>query len=100
LSLFELSPAAWSDVQGIVEYTLEKWGPDQAERYIDRLDAAFRLLADTPLIGVPSGRLAPGLRRLAVEHHVVFYLPLRKSIRIIRVLHERQLPRQHQFLDE
>ena len=99
MKAFELSPAAWNDIQGIADYTVAEWGPEQAERYIGSLDEAFHLLAEAPLIGISSTGLAPGLRRLRVEHHVIFYLPLKNGVRIIRVLHERQLPRQVQFLD-
>ncbi len=88
----EISEQARQDIHDIGEYTQSTWGDTQADRYVDLIEQSFRLLLNAPLIGTASDTLALGLRRLPVEHHVVFYVAIQSKVRIVRILHERQLP--------
>ena len=45
---YKLTPAAKNDVKAIWQYTLEKWGEKQAEKYIDQLTEKFKALASAP----------------------------------------------------
>jgi len=100
LNSIEVSAAAQRDMQGIFDYTYENWGREQVELYLGAMESTFRLIAQRPRIGAPSYRLSPGLRRLSVGHHVIFYRQLAGRIRIERVLHERQLPKVSQVLEK
>ena len=58
-----------------------------ADRWVDRLDEQFRLLAAQPLMGRARGELAPSVRSFPFGRHVVFYVPLDDGIDVVRVLH-------------
>jgi toxin ParE1/3/4 len=87
---YELTPAAKEDVRGIWLYTAAQWGERQADRYIGRLEAGFRKIADMRAVSRTfSGRYAQ-VRVTRCEHHYVFYLhPEGQKPRILAVLHER-----------
>jgi toxin ParE1/3/4 len=80
---------ARDDLLGIWLYSEERWGADQADRYLDQIDKAIRRLSDDPSLGVDFSHLREGYRRLTVARHRIFYLATQSTIEIIRVLHER-----------
>ncbi|WP_323370903.1 type II toxin-antitoxin system RelE/ParE family toxin [Alloalcanivorax profundimaris] len=67
-----LTPKAESDLIDIWGYTCEEWGADQADDYLDQLEAGMRPLLQHPLPGTDYAHVLPGHRRLQVEHHAVF----------------------------
>jgi len=69
-------------------YTCEEWGVDQADKYLDQLEAGMKQLINHPLLGVDYAHVLPGYRRLQVEHHAVFYQEYEPEVLVIRVLHE------------
>jgi toxin ParE1/3/4 len=58
-----------------------------ADRWVDRLDEQFRVLATQPMMGRARDELAPGVRSFPFGRYVVFYVPLEDGIDVIRVLH-------------
>jgi toxin ParE1/3/4 len=83
------SHRARDDLLGIWLYTAERWGAEQADLYLDQIEAGIARLGENPLAGSDFSALRAGYRRLAVERHRVFYVASRERIDIIRVLHER-----------
>jgi toxin ParE1/3/4 len=57
MSRFVLSPRAQSDLDEIWDYTAQRWGARQAERYVRLIGAVIQALAEEP------GRGKPCLRR-------------------------------------
>ena len=88
--MFNLSvtPKAESDLIGIWVYTCEEWGVDQADKYLDQLEAGMQQLINHPSLGANYAHVLSGYRRLQVEHHAVFYQVLESEMLIVRVLHE------------
>lgn len=88
--MFNLSvtPKAESDLIRIWVYTCEEWGVDQADKYLDQLEAGMQQLINHPSLGANYAHVLPGYRRLQVEHHAVFYQVLESEMLIVRVLHE------------
>ncbi|SOB77429.1 toxin ParE1/3/4 [Marinobacter sp. LV10R510-11A] len=88
--MFNLSitPKAESDLIGIWVYTCEEWGVDQADKYLDQLEAGMQQLINHPSLGANYAHVLHGYRRLQVEHHAVFYQVLESEMLIVRVLHE------------
>jgi len=93
----QISVKAEADIDSIVEYTKEQWGPRQADEYLSRLEDGFALLFRNPLAGRPCDSVRAGLRRFEVGKHVVFYLPTADGILIARVLHQRMLLAKSRF---
>ena len=58
-----------------------------ADRWVDRLDEQFRVLATQPMMGRARDELAPGVRSFPFGRYVVFYVPLDDGIDVVRVLH-------------
>jgi toxin ParE1/3/4 len=83
-----VTPKAESDLIGIWIYTCEKWGGDQADSYLDQLEAGMNQLINHPSLGANYAHVLPGYRRLQVEHHAVFYQVLEPEVLVVRVLHE------------
>ena len=48
---YRLSSQAKADLDEIANYTIEKYGIEQARCYRDGLESCFQTLADTPMIG-------------------------------------------------
>jgi toxin ParE1/3/4 len=88
--VFNLSvtPKAESDLIGIWVYTCEGWDVDQADKYLDQLEAGMQQLINHPSLGANYAHVLPEYRRLQVEHHAVFYQVLESEVLIVRVLHE------------
>jgi toxin ParE1/3/4 len=88
--VFNLSvtPKAESDLIGIWVYTCEELGVDQADKYLDQLEAGMQQLINHPSLGANYAYVLSGYRRLQVEHHAVFYQVLESEVLIVRVLHE------------
>jgi len=86
-----LSKRARADYKAIRAYSLRQFGPQQAAAYRERFETAFERLLAFPESGAPSDTLASGLRR-PVGRHCVFYRLTAGEVRIVAILHERQLP--------
>ncbi|PRB74090.1 type II toxin-antitoxin system RelE/ParE family toxin [Pseudomonas sp. MYb185] len=83
-----VTPKAESDLTGIWLYTCEERGVDQADKYLDQLEAGMQQLLNHPSLGTNYTHVLPGYRRLQVEHHAVFYKVIEPEVLVIRVLHE------------
>lgn len=86
---YRLTPAAERDLESIWAYTVQQWGFEQANRYIDLLTAAFAGLAESPNIAPSCERIRPGYRRWGVERHKIYFRVTDYGIAVIRVLHDR-----------
>jgi toxin ParE1/3/4 len=82
-----ISRRADSDLAEIAAYTTAEFGAEQARQYRDQFRACFASLLDNPQLGRTAEELAPGLRRIRQQAHVVFYLPGDDAVLIVRVLH-------------
>jgi len=83
------------DLEAIAEYTIERFGIDQARRYRDELAACFEQLVHHPGLGRRSEQLGSGLRRYEHRSHIVFYQVVGTGILIVRILHSRMDVRLH-----
>jgi toxin ParE1/3/4 len=96
---FRFSRRAGADLLDIAAYTLETWGAKQAIRYIGDLEGLCRRLAGNPALGRRCDAVRPGLRRMELGRHVVFYRQDGEGIRVSRILHQRMLPNRHAIDD-
>jgi toxin ParE1/3/4 len=95
LPRYRFSRLARLDLIEIADYTVETWGLEQAERYMDGLDDCFMQLAQSPGIGRACDRIRNGYRRMEHRSHVVIYRVEKDGIFISRILHQRMLPSKH-----
>ncbi len=89
MGTFRLSAEAMEDLKAIGRYTQQKWGREQRNKYLSRIDASFRLIAQEPQIGMACDYIRHGYRKYHVGRHLVFYRQGTACIEIIRILHDR-----------
>ncbi|MDD3040668.1 type II toxin-antitoxin system RelE/ParE family toxin [Bacteroides sp.] len=82
-----LSQAADADLEDIFDFTLEKFGLDQAVSYVSGFDNTFEIISRNPEIGRERKEIREELHSLAKDKHVIFYRILSDHIRIVRILH-------------
>lgn len=99
MSTYRLGPKGASDLAEIFDYTVDIWGEQQAENYVDELARCFQMLADSPGLGRPCDLIFPGIRRFEQGKHVIFYKRDRNGIIISRILHQRSLPSRSHFME-
>jgi toxin ParE1/3/4 len=99
MATVRLSRGSKPDLLSIGEYTLQTWGPAQAERYLDDLERCAKTLAANPRLGRRSDWIRTGLRRFEKGRHVLFYRRQEDGILISRILHQSMLPEQQFFED-
>jgi toxin ParE1/3/4 len=93
---YVLSPRAQVDLDEIWDYTAEKWGNDQAERYIRLLQHGIETVASDPRRGSSCDEIRSGYRKYLVGSHVVFYRLTSDGIDVVRILHSRMDFKAHQ----
>lgn len=79
-------PRVRDDLAEIWDYIADD-SIQQADAFIDRIDAAFHALADQPMMGRARDELLPGLRSFPIGRYVIFCEPLPDGVAIARVLH-------------
>jgi toxin ParE1/3/4 len=83
-----LSEAARADLVDIWAETYQKWGADQADKYLDDIARALNGLIDNPQMGSDCSDLLHGARRLIIGRHLAFHEAHEDAIFVIRVLHQ------------
>ena len=91
---------AEADLLEIGLYTHRTWGRRQCDRYLRELEERCYQLANDPKPGRPCDEIRPGLRRIRVGKHVVFYRAEPGGILVSRVWHERMIPEGQTMEDE
>ena len=86
---YSLSPEAIKDLLTIRAHTQNKWGIQQAQKYIDALEIKCEKLARSPHIGRERPEIKPGYRSITEGKHVIFYRVGDSGIDILRILHGR-----------
>lgn len=84
-----LSRQAATDLEAIAEFTIKRFGIEQARRYRDELKTCLENLARNPNMGRRVEQLAKGLRRFEHGSHIIFYLTGGDAVLIVRLLHYR-----------
>ncbi|BCS96811.1 hypothetical protein DSLASN_24430 [Desulfoluna limicola] len=89
MSSFRLTAKALEDFKSMGRHTQKKWGRDQRNTYLAKLNYSFHLLADQPFSGTASDNIREGYRVYHVGRHLIFYRLAPSHIEIIRILHEK-----------
>ena len=85
----KISPQAIIDLEDIFEYSYQKWGVSQADKYQNFLFDGMNSILENPEIGAIYPFKSGGYRKLNINKHLIFYIVSSSSILIIRILHER-----------
>ena len=82
-------PLAQRDLDEIWDYTIERWGIDQANRYILEIRRAIDGLPGSASRHSDASHLHPGLRKAKAGAHLVYFFG-GGSIEVVRILHSRR----------
>ena len=86
MSRLLIRPEAEIDLDEIWWYIAQD-SPNQADRFLERIQEVCLSLADFPNMGGCRDELKAGLRSHPVGNYLVFYFPLENGVDIVRVLH-------------
>ncbi len=81
-------PLAEADLFALYDYIAHDSGPEAAERYIDRIEAACLALERFPRRGTQRNDIRPGLRTMGFERRATIVFQIRaRDVLIVRVLY-------------
>ena len=92
---YQFTDKAERDLEGIIDYTAQKWGATQANTYLDGLETRAQLLAENTDLGLVRETLSKGLLSFPYESHILYYKKHARGIVIVRVLHQHMDPVKH-----
>lgn len=81
----ERTAIAEDDLADIWSYIAEE-SVASTDRWIEQVESLLRLLARSPLLGRSRAELGHELRSFPIGDYVVFYLPTKNGIIVVRVL--------------
>jgi toxin ParE1/3/4 len=85
---YDLTLAAETDLRDIWRYTYKTWGPEQADKYFDQIEACCEAVGDGRARSKSLDGLQEGVHIHRCEHHFIVWLVGGRPI-IIAILHER-----------
>ena len=90
----DFTAAAVSDLRSIRTYTIENWGADQEQVYLESLWTKFGEILDAPGKWRKRNDLFPGCQIAAQGRHVILFRVQGGVLQIVRILHSSMdLPR-------
>lgn len=83
----DFTNASVSDLQSIRSYTLETWGKEQEQRYLDTLWQKFEEILTDPQRWRRRNDLFPDCQIAAHGKHVILFRTENSVLQIVRILH-------------
>lgn len=85
----QFTPAARADIDHIFDFTLERWGKDQALRYLREIQKCCDGLINGLSHIRSADHVRPGYFKEAVGVHVIYFHQTDAAIVVVRILHQR-----------
>jgi toxin ParE1/3/4 len=85
MAAVHFAEAAIVDLDDIWSF-IARTSPTSADRFVERLEETFMLLAEQPGMGRPRDDLQPGLRSFPVQRYLILYSKTEDGVLIRRVL--------------
>ena len=76
-----VNAAAWSQAQ---------WGARMTRRYLDAIEVQIQRIVENPMLGSDAELPRPGLRKLTVGRHTIFYKADEREVQIVRIMSQQQ----------
>jgi toxin ParE1/3/4 len=89
MARYVLTPRARADLADIWRYTVQRWDPEQADRYVRDVQRAIETVARDPRKGRRCDDVRAGYLRYPVGSHVVFFRMAGDTAVVVRILHQR-----------
>jgi|TARA_B110000093_G_scaffold118708_1_gene127137 toxin ParE1/3/4 len=91
----DLTDAALSDLRAIRDYTLQEWGEQQEEKYLDEMWVKFEAILKDPQRCRFRKDLFPACQLASQGKHVVLFRVEGEVLQVVRVLHSAMDYRRH-----
>ena len=103
MSNYRLTREAAEKLEEIWLYTAEKWGPEQADTYLDKLDSGLNKIADGGAAACSCKRFSPNVPDnvfyyLVESHFVIYQNANSEVIDILTVIHAVSSEQLSEFL--
>ena len=85
---YRLTSEAASDLKGILDYTLDRWGAEQADKYVLQVERCLHDLVSGRRSGKPFGDSLAEIQVFRCEHHYIFYSIQDDLVAVVAILHE------------
>ena len=92
---YTLSPNAASSIADINSYTINKFGPRQAEFYLSNFRDRFKFLVAHPELGIVRDDIKKGYYCYFEGSHTIYYKIIDERIAIIDILPHSMEPTRH-----
>ena len=76
-----VNAAAWSQT---------RWGARLIWRYLDAIEAQIQRIVENPMVGSDAELPRPGLRKITVGRHTIFYKADEREVQIVRIMSQQQ----------
>ncbi len=88
----KFSREAENDLLGIFRYGIQHYGLARAEHYKRELDKSFRLLSDHPRMARLRYEIAPPVRIMPAQRHLIVYTLLEEdeTVFVLRIRHQHE----------
>ena len=83
----ELTKAAIADLRTIRDYTLETWGDEQEQLYLNQLWNKFEDIMNDPSRWRFRNDLFPDCQIASQRKHVILFRVHGKTLQVVRILH-------------
>ena len=95
---WRLTGKAKRDLADIRRFTLEQWGRQKAEEYLNNLYEKIQIVAERPFIGIDRSQslnLECEIRSFLYVSHIIYYTVSETHISVVAVLHQSMVPKKH-----
>lgn len=92
---YQLTNKAESEIEAIYYYSIENFGLDTAQQYLQGLYERFSILGDNPSWGTDYKHVRDGLCRYEYRSHSIYYKETESGVLIVRILGAKQDPIKH-----
>ena len=82
-----LTDEAWQNIAWVYREGLDRFGEDQADKYLEEFYHLFELLADNPHMGVDFEGQGRKFQRYAHKSHIIIFEPDENGVKILNVFY-------------
>ena len=88
MAIAYLTPAARQDLSVIWDYTNERWGIEQAEKYTEHIIEMCAVLTEPVTGSLSADDIRSGYQKVLYGKHLIFFRIEKEVIEVVRILHQ------------
>lgn len=92
---YSFTDKAEKDLEGIIDFTVYRWGRVQADAYITRLQQTLANVSAFPKTAKHRPELGNGIYSFPFQRHLMYFVISENYLTVLRVLHSSMDPHHH-----